>query len=275
MYKILYKFSKSINYYTILELNPSCTQRQIKQNYNKLVKIYHPDLYKGDDRKRFQLIQEAYSTLKSPEKRQIYDQQIKGGVNDAGINVDNTKYEEQDQDNKESTDQTHINYKFKVKDYLQAKEDKSLNDEFVKIMTEPPKVNVEKINITENPLRRQLDQELKEQVDFVDDFNYKKFKFLYKHQIGYQAQVDYYIDSRNKQAKQQTFRQKFRNMRADFYARFGNTSFLIFVAVCSPILYSVLSHRLEITKEIDEVVVMVNNIEEVVETLKVSERMKY
>ena len=52
-------------------------------------------------------------------------------------------------------------------------------------------------------------------------------------------------------------------------------SFLIFVAVCSPILYSVLSHRLEITKEIDEVVVMVNNIEEVVETLKVSERMQY
>ena len=46
-----------------------------------------------------------------------------------------------------------MDYKFKVKDYLQAKEDKTLNDEFVKIMTEPPKVDVEKVIIILNILR--------------------------------------------------------------------------------------------------------------------------
>ena len=38
-----------LNYYEILEVNPTATPRQIKNNYHKLAKIYHPDVYKGKD----------------------------------------------------------------------------------------------------------------------------------------------------------------------------------------------------------------------------------
>jgi curved DNA-binding protein CbpA len=39
----------------------------------RLAKIYHPDVYKGEDKNRFKKIMEAYSILKNPEKRRDYD----------------------------------------------------------------------------------------------------------------------------------------------------------------------------------------------------------
>jgi DnaJ-domain-containing protein 1 len=37
-------------YYQILEVPISATMVNIKQNYLKLAKIYHPDVYKGKDK---------------------------------------------------------------------------------------------------------------------------------------------------------------------------------------------------------------------------------
>lgn len=39
--------------YQYLEIPPSATQNNIKQNYLRLAKIYHPDVYKGKDKTRF------------------------------------------------------------------------------------------------------------------------------------------------------------------------------------------------------------------------------
>ena len=48
----------------------------IKQNYLRLAKIYHPDIYKGKDKDRFTKIQEAYKTLSDRVKRNKYDEDI-------------------------------------------------------------------------------------------------------------------------------------------------------------------------------------------------------
>lgn len=44
-------------YYQILEVTSNATMPTIKKNYLRLAKIYHPDIYKGKDKERFEKIQ--------------------------------------------------------------------------------------------------------------------------------------------------------------------------------------------------------------------------
>jgi DnaJ-class molecular chaperone len=62
------------DYYKILELNQSSTEKEIKNSYRRLVKLYHPDTNKnsGADEK-IKEINEAYSILSDKEKKIEYD----------------------------------------------------------------------------------------------------------------------------------------------------------------------------------------------------------
>lgn len=70
------KGKKDKTYYQILEVPNNATQTSIKKNYLKLAKLYHPDVYKGADKNRFQKIQEAYKVLSNQKDRSNYDQNI-------------------------------------------------------------------------------------------------------------------------------------------------------------------------------------------------------
>lgn len=74
------------DYYSILEVSPMSTREEIKRQYRKLAKQYHPDT-NGDDAyaaARFHDIKEAYETLTQPARkeewlkerwlRQVYNQ---------------------------------------------------------------------------------------------------------------------------------------------------------------------------------------------------------
>ena len=67
------KPKKIKTYYQVLEVPTNATPTTIKKNYIKLAKLYHPDVYKGADKSRFQRIQEAYQTLKNQNYRNRYD----------------------------------------------------------------------------------------------------------------------------------------------------------------------------------------------------------
>ncbi len=74
-------------YYNVLEVHTTCSQRDIKTAFWKLVKIYHPDKKKSFDakelaHKQMMIINTAYETLKDPKKRQQYD--IKKAMQDKG-----------------------------------------------------------------------------------------------------------------------------------------------------------------------------------------------
>ncbi|OLY78702.1 DnaJ-like protein [Smittium mucronatum] len=67
---------KDTKYYSVLELDPSCQQEDIRKAYRRLSLKWHPD--KNVDNKelaelKFKEIAEAYEVLKDPETRKKYD----------------------------------------------------------------------------------------------------------------------------------------------------------------------------------------------------------
>ncbi len=63
------------DYYKILGVDKNATADQVKRQYRKLARKYHPDVNKATDaEKAFKELGEAYEVLKDPEKRKLYDQ---------------------------------------------------------------------------------------------------------------------------------------------------------------------------------------------------------
>jgi curved DNA-binding protein len=64
------------DYYKILGVGKSATEKEIKSAYRKLARKYHPDMNPDDPQAeaRFKEVNEAYEVLGDPEKRKKYDQ---------------------------------------------------------------------------------------------------------------------------------------------------------------------------------------------------------
>jgi hypothetical protein len=65
------------DYYTILELPPSATLKEIKSAYRRLAHQYHPDKNPGNlyAAAQFEIIKEAYEVLSNPSRKEQYLQQ--------------------------------------------------------------------------------------------------------------------------------------------------------------------------------------------------------
>lgn len=62
------------DYYQILEVSPFASTEEIEKAYRRLVKGYHPDVYRAFKTAfLFRQLQEAYEVLRDPERRKIYD----------------------------------------------------------------------------------------------------------------------------------------------------------------------------------------------------------
>ena len=65
-----------VDYYKLLGIDKTATQKDIKNAFRKLARKYHPDLNPNDKdaKRKFQDINEANEVLSDPEKRKKYDQ---------------------------------------------------------------------------------------------------------------------------------------------------------------------------------------------------------
>ncbi|GEQ72966.1 hypothetical protein JCM33374_g6654 [Metschnikowia sp. JCM 33374] len=75
--------SAQLNFYQVLELSPSASLKEIKMQFKRLSKKYHPDLnaHLGDEDKeannqKFVQMVSAYDTLKDQKKRKSYDETL-------------------------------------------------------------------------------------------------------------------------------------------------------------------------------------------------------
>ena len=79
------------NYYDILEVSKDASFDEIKRNYRRLSKKFHPDVYKGEDGElKFKMLSEAYSVVGNPEKRAVYDS-LGNGSNHQEVKFDYDK----------------------------------------------------------------------------------------------------------------------------------------------------------------------------------------
>ena len=73
------KKNKPVSYYDVLHVKPDASDSEVKKKYRMLAKIFHPDRNPKDRRMaehRFRLINEAYSHLKTPERRSEYNRRL-------------------------------------------------------------------------------------------------------------------------------------------------------------------------------------------------------
>lgn len=63
-------------YYSILEIERTASQEEIKRAYKKKAMELHPDRHGGDKEKeaQFKKVNEAYATLSDEQKKAHYDQ---------------------------------------------------------------------------------------------------------------------------------------------------------------------------------------------------------
>lgn len=84
------------NYYDILEVSKNASPEIIEKAYKTLVKKYHPDLQKSEDKNKYEekikKINEAYDILSDSEKRKNYDLNLKN--TEVSINDYNILYQE-------------------------------------------------------------------------------------------------------------------------------------------------------------------------------------
>lgn len=70
------------DYYKVLGVAPDVSQEDLRKEYRRLAKKYHPDRQKGSKaaEEKFKEISDAYSVLGDPEKRKQYDQLRSAGM---------------------------------------------------------------------------------------------------------------------------------------------------------------------------------------------------
>jgi DnaJ-class molecular chaperone len=74
-----------LDYYSVLEIAPNASVSEIRAAYHRATRRFHPDGHReiGDELRPVlgriaKRVAEAYSVLRDPRRRQVYDQQIRG-----------------------------------------------------------------------------------------------------------------------------------------------------------------------------------------------------
>jgi len=75
---------KETKLYEVLEVQPGCSDNDLKKAYRKLALKYHPDKTGGATSEKFQEISHAYDILSDAQKRQVYDQYGEAGLSGEG-----------------------------------------------------------------------------------------------------------------------------------------------------------------------------------------------
>lgn len=68
---------RTMNYYVVLGIAENADGDTIRSAFRALARQYHPDAGAGSSPAEFQRAREAYETLGDPERRRLYDRQLR------------------------------------------------------------------------------------------------------------------------------------------------------------------------------------------------------
>ncbi|MBQ1277334.1 MAG: DnaJ domain-containing protein, partial [Thermoguttaceae bacterium] len=79
--------AEEVDYYEILGIERTASEKEISTAYRKAAMKYHPDRNPGDEEAvaKFKLCAEAFEVLNDKEKRSVYDRYGKAGLDGAGV----------------------------------------------------------------------------------------------------------------------------------------------------------------------------------------------
>lgn len=73
-----------VNYYEVLGVERSASERDIRDRFRQLARENHPDRYRGSDKadaeRKFQTLTEAVNVLTNPIRRKQHDEELSSGV---------------------------------------------------------------------------------------------------------------------------------------------------------------------------------------------------
>ncbi|CAN8241108.1 unnamed protein product [Cochlearia groenlandica] len=85
-----------VDYYNVLNVNPTSSEEDLKKSYRRLAMKWHPDKNPDNKKKeaesKFKQISEAYDILSDPNKRQIYDKYGEDGLKSSDLPSQNRTY---------------------------------------------------------------------------------------------------------------------------------------------------------------------------------------
>jgi DnaJ-class molecular chaperone len=70
-----------MDYYVVLGIAEDADEEMIRSAFRALARRYHPDVGAGSSPVEFQRAREAYETLVDPERRRLYDRQLRASRN--------------------------------------------------------------------------------------------------------------------------------------------------------------------------------------------------
>ena len=109
-----------IDYYNILGVDKTASQKEIKTAFRKLARRYHPDLNPNDPnaKKNFQQINEANEVLSDPEKRKKYDQYGKDWQH--AEQFENAKQYQEQSSNKQGNSYSETHFQGDFSDFFES-----------------------------------------------------------------------------------------------------------------------------------------------------------
>ena len=200
------------NYYDILQINQNASPEIIEKAYKTLAKKYHPDLQEENNKKEaeeiLKEINEAYEILSNPDKKALYDQDLKNET------ISQEDYEKMYVQNE------------KLKEELNNLKNNTSND------TTSSNINLNSFNTstTENP-KANINQENFDAIKKEEqELEYKRGQLQYQEQME-QARQKAYHDAYIQDLKNRGYRIRYKKSLKDYIKGIISIIIVIFVLI--------------------------------------------
>ena len=195
------------NYYDILQINQNASPEIIDKAYKTLAKKYHPDLQEENNKKDaeeiLKEINEAYGILSDPNKKALYDQNLKNET------ISQEKYDEIYEENQ--------NLKNAINNMQNSRYTNSRSNS----------VNDINNNINSNNYTQNNNQDF-EEMQRAQELEYQKQQLAYQQQLE-QARQKAYHDAYIQDLKNRGYRIKYKKSIKDYIK--GIISILIVIVI--------------------------------------------